>query len=353
MKVTNFKQYCIGHEKSIRDTFKRMDNEGNKFVLVQDELGSIVGIVTDGDLRRAIWASIPLDQNVLEITNKKFIYFSQKDDLKSIQDIFDSTNIRQIPIVDEGKLVEVIFKEKLDPISPEQSSETMSLPVVIMAGGKGTRLEPVTKVLPKPLIPINGKPIIQIIMDEFNKFGMKEFTITLNDKGKMIKAYFYDHDLDYNIRYTEEDIPLGTAGALRLLPEHLDGPIMVTNCDIIIKSDYQSLYKFHYQRKNALTLVGSMQHYTIPYGICEIENGGDLLSIHEKPQYDFLTNTGLYIIEREAIELIPKDKYFDMTDLISLLKEQGFCVGVYPVSEKSWIDIGQWEEYRKALDALT
>jgi NDP-sugar pyrophosphorylase family protein len=143
---------------------------------------------------------------------------------------------------------------------------------------------------------------------------------------------------------------MGTAGALIFLKGKLKDSFFVSNCDILIKSDYGDILKFHQQRKNALTLVGSMQHYKIPYGVCEIDNGGELINIREKPEYDFLSNTGLYLLEPDVLALIPDDTYFDMTNLIKKVKSRGLKVGLFPISEKSWVDVGQWEEYRKVID---
>ena len=176
-----------------------------------------------------------------------------------------------------------------------------------------------------------------------------DFFISLNDKGRMIKAYFHDYDLGYRINYLEEDKPLGTAGALKYLEGRLDVSFFVSNCDIIIHTDYGSVYEFHKKGSYELTLVGSMQQYTIPYGVCEIDNGGVLKAIQEKPQYDFLVNTGLYLLEPTILQYIPENEYFDMTDLIRAVQYNGLKVGVFPVSEKSWIDIGQWNEYNSVV----
>lgn len=221
-----------------------------------------------------------------------------------------------------------------------------------MAGGKGARLDPFTRILPKPLIPFGNDPVIKVIMDEFGKFGMNDFYISLNDKGRMVKAYFHDHDMDYRIEYIEEDKPLGTAGALKCLDGKMDGTFFVSNCDIIIQADYVSIFDFHKKGSYDLTLVGSMQQYTIPYGICDIDNGGVLKGIREKPEYDFLVNTGLYLLEPAIPQYIPENEYFDMTDLIKKIQDNGLKVGVFPISEKSWIDVGQWAEYKNTIKEL-
>ncbi len=188
-------------------------------------------------------------------------------------------------------------------------------------------------------------------MKEFELFSINNFFITINHKAEMIKAYFHESSVSFTINYIEESKPLGTAGALALLPE-IDKPFFVSNCDIIIKSDYSDIYDFHIKGEFAMTLVASMQHHTIPYGVCGLDKKGELESIKEKPEYDFLINTGMYVINPDVIKYIPKNKYFDMTDLINTLKDKNKKIGVFPISEKSWIDIGQWAEYRKSVNRL-
>lgn len=222
-----------------------------------------------------------------------------------------------------------------------------------MAGGKGTRLDPFTRILPKALIPVGEKPVIEIIMDEYARYGMKNFHISVNSKSKMIKAYFGDQDSDYNISFIDEDKPLGTAGALRFLKDKFDNPFFVSNCDIIVRNNYYDILQFHKDGRYDLTVVGSMQHRTIPYGVCKFENGGLLKSIQEKPEYDFLVNTGMYLLNPHILRYIPENTYFDMTELINVLQKKAHKVGVYPVSEKSWVDIGQLTEYRTTIRELT
>jgi len=206
--------------------------------------------------------------------------------------------------------------------------------------------------LPKPLIPIGDKPIIDIIMDKFSQQGVKEFYITINHKHRMIKSYFEEVNTKYTIHYIEEKEPLGTAGSLKLLKGKIKDPVLVTNCDIIINADYSEVVDFHNLNNYDMTIVGSFRHYTIPYGICEIENGGILKAITEKPEYDFLVNTGMYILKNKAIDLIPDNKLFHITDLVKSLKDDKGRIGIFPVSEKSWVDVGQWEEYKKAIEKL-
>ena len=223
-----------------------------------------------------------------------------------------------------------------------------------MAGGKGTRLDPVTKVLPKPLIPIGDKSIIKIIIDRFCEYGIKKFYITLNYKSRMIKAFFEDLNSSlkskYNIVYIDEIKPLGTGGSLKLLQNKIQGPFFVSNTDILIEADYSEILKFHIENKNDITLVASIKNFDIPYGVCEIENGGTLLKIREKPEFSFLVNTGMYIVNSDMIRIIPRNQLYHLTHLMEDVKARKGKVGVYPISDKSWIDIGEWEKYRKALE---
>jgi NDP-sugar pyrophosphorylase family protein len=211
------------------------------------------------------------------------------------------------------------------------------------------RLNPFTKILPKPLMPIGEKPIIEIIINRFFDYGCKDFYLSLNYKSNIIKAYFSDFEHEYKINYILENKPLGTAGSLHLLKNMIKKTFFVSNCDILIEADYADILKFHYQRKNKITLVSSMKNFTIPYGVCEIQNGGILKNIREKPEYDFLVNTGMYVVEAAVLADIPKNQFYNITELINDYLKKGEKVGVYPVSEKSWIDMGQFEALQETL----
>ena len=234
----------------------------------------------------------------------------------------------------------------------EKPLRTIDLPVVIMAGGKGTRLDPFTKILPKPLMPIGDKTVVEMIIESFVEYGIKLFYLSVNYKSKIIKSYFEELNPPYRVEYIYEDKPLGTAGSLKTLYGKLNGSLLVTNCDIIVKTDYADLVDFHFENKNDITLVASLKNYNIPYGVCEIENGGLLTRIMEKPEFNFLVNTGMYVLQAETLELIPDNELFHITHLIETVKEKGGRIGVFPISENAWIDTGQWAEYKKALQQL-
>ncbi|MFW9972731.1 MAG: nucleotidyltransferase family protein, partial [Candidatus Odinarchaeota archaeon] len=345
------KKFIVKSDKSIRNSMKILDKGGQGFIAICKN-NKILGIVTDGDIRRAILRGIDLNTKIEEIANKDFISISDSTTENDIESIFRNTKARHIPVLKDGKLTGLIFEEdfyqKKQKFLPKRKK--ISLPVVILAGGSGSRLNPFTRILPKPLMPIGEKPIIEIIMDRFAEFGMTRFYISVHYKARMIKAYFEDLKSNYKISYLDEEKPLGTAGSLKLLEGKIKSTLFISNCDIIIKADYLDIYRFHKKSKYSLTLVGSIQYLRIPYGICKIENGGILKTITEKPEYDFLVNTGFYLIEPNILKFIPENYCFDMIDLINILKNKGKKIGVYPISEKSWIDIGQLDKYKNEIE---
>jgi len=354
MKMKDNAKYIVPASSNIRTAAKKMDEGGIGFIAIVDSEEKIKGIVTDGDFRRAVLNGIDLRDSVLSITNKNYKYLRKGYSEREALDYFTRDVVECLPVLENEKVVDVILGFDLackkDIELPKK--QKLDLPVVIMAGGKGTRLDPVTRILPKALIPIGEKTIIEIIMDEYARHGMNHFYISVNYKGKMIKAYFEDNENGYHIEYISESKPLGTIGALRYLAGKIDKSFFISNCDIIIKNDYSSILKFHREGKYDLTLVGSLHHQIIPYGVCSFENGGLLKSIEEKPEHDFMVNTGMYLLNPDMLTFIPENRYFDVTDLIAIMQKMGHRIGVYPVSEKSWIDVGQWKEYKKAISEL-
>lgn len=350
--LSDIKHYKVFAGLTIRESIKKLDETGIGFIVVVDHSDKVLGVVTDGDFRRAVLTGISLETPISGITNSNFISINAGYTKEELENVF-LNDIAQVPVIKNGELREIILRQNLPIISNENSTlQKLEIPVVIMAGGKGTRLEPFTHIMPKPLIPIGNKPIIEIIIERFAEFGIHEFYISLNYKANMIKAYFEELPIAKSIHYIIENSPLGTAGALKKLKGIIRSTFIVSNCDIIIKSDYSKIVDFHKAGKYDLTLVASMHHYTIPYGVCYIENGGDLKEISEKPEYDYLINTGMYILEPDVIDYIPEDTFYHITHLIDTLKKNNRRVGVYPVYEKSWIDVGQWEEYKNAIKYL-
>lgn len=345
--MKDYKKLLIKTNCNIKEALKAIDEGSLRIVFVVNNKEQIIGSVSDGDVRRWILNGGDLGQNISNVMNKNPKYINSNCTKNKAKDILHKYSINVLPIINEkNKIIDIITWEELFEDKKIKYNQ-IELPVVIMAGGKGTRLDPFTRILPKPLIPIGKKAMIEVIMDEYAKFGMKHFYLSINHKGKIIRAYLDDQESDYSFEYITENKPLGTAGALKHLEGKIDSAFFVSNCDIIIKDDYSKIYDFHTNGNYDLTLVASMQHHTVPYGVCEIENGGELKNIVEKPQYDFLVNAGMYLLNSDILRYIPRNQIFHITQLIDKLKKNDHKVGVYPVSEKSWIDVGQWREYFK------
>lgn len=351
--MINIDNYIINCDFTIKQAMKSLDAGGIGFLCIYKD-DKVFGVITDGDIRRAILNEVPLGNIVGEITNTAFFSLNEYYEKEEVNKLFKYTHIKHIPVINSSQqLIEIITEETFYNIKITKKQKKIDAKVVIMAGGKGTRLMPFTKIIPKPLIPIGDKSMLEIIMNKYNEYNIYDFYISVNYKASMIKAYFEDIDHQYSIKYVEEDKPLGTAGALKFLENEFDKPFFVANCDIVIKADYDTIYDFHINGKYDITLVASMQNYKIPYGICEIKKGGELKAIKEKPEYNFLVNTGMYILSPSILKYIPENEFFHITHLIEIVKFKGGKIGVYPVSEKSWIDIGQMDEYKKNLDILT
>jgi dTDP-glucose pyrophosphorylase len=348
------KKLLIENNISIIEALKLLDETADKVLFVVADKNTLLGALTDGDIRRYILSGRSLEDTITEVYNKdpKTI-FEKEYSQEAARKILLKYKISLVPIInEENELMDIVswdklFAEKSNKII--RKAKKIKIPVVIMAGGKGTRLDPFTKILPKPLIPIGDKPIIEVIMDKFHKCGMEDFYITLNHRSKMVKAYFEEFKTKYKVTYIDEDKPLGTAGGMKYLPSKIIGPIFVSNSDIIIEEDYRKILKFHKDNKNEITIVASVKNYNIPYGVCEIENGGMLRKISEKPNFNFLVNTGMYIVNASALSVIPEGEFYHITQLIEDVKDKGKKIGVFPISEQSWIDIGEWEKYKEVL----
>ena len=339
---------------TIRQAMKKLNQSGEKSLVIINKNKVLLGTLSDGDLRKAILSGAKMKDSIDSCYQSNPTVLKENHyNLNEAKKIFTQNKFDLIPVVDErGVLIKILFWENLFNDSKLANKVFLDASVVIMAGGKGTRLEPFTKILPKPLIPIHDKPIIEHIADRFKAIGCSDFLLTINYKSKILKAYFEEVKSNYNIKFYEEKKPLGTAGSLHYLDGRFKEPFFVTNCDIIIDADYSSIYQFHCENEFDITLVASTKEYIIPYGTCELDKSGHLLRLNEKPNFELLINTGFYVFNPNILKLIPKGEFFHVTQLIEKAKEQGKRVGIYPVDEDSWTDVGQWTEYKKALDTL-
>lgn len=332
------------------NALKLMDAIERKLLIVCD--GALfIGVLSIGDIQRAIINKISLDEPVEHYMRKDFIYAKTGDSIEDIKYIMKRERIECMPIVDEnGLLKRVLEWDEIFSESPA-ADNVLNLPVVIMAGGKGERLKPLTNFFPKPLIPVSQKTIIEEIMDRFVSFSCNRFYLSVNYKAELISEYFNNlSNENYHISYIKEDTPSGTAGSLALLKGQIYTTFFVSNCDILVEADLASLVKYHKDNNNAATMVSAVKDYSIPYGILETSSNGELTEIKEKPEIVYQVNAGLYVLEPIVFDYIKENEFLNITDLMLKLKENGMTVGVFPVSEKSWKDMGNWSEYLKMIN---
>lgn len=349
--IEKLNKLCIPKSLSVFSALKRMDEQKRKLLIVVDNDNSFYRLLSIGDIQRAIIGNIDLSTSVDKILRSETKVALVTDDVELVKQAMRERRIEFMPILGVNKeIIDVLFWEDLFPKEIVREREQLNLPVVIMAGGKGTRLAPLTHVLPKPLIPIRQKSMLEDIMDQFVAVGCHDFYISVNYKAEMIKYYMSSlHNSDYNLSYFQEDMPLGTAGSLHLLKDRIKDTFFVSNCDILIDQDYSDIIRYHRERQNEITLVAVLKEYYIPYGTLETKENGRLKSITEKPNLVFKINAGFYVLEPHLIKEIPCGEFYHITDLIGKLKKEGRNIGVFPVSEGAWTDVGNWEEYMHCI----
>ena len=323
-----------------------MDAANCKLLIVTSVDDSFYGLVSIGDIQRAIIKNVPLSESVSKILREDIIVAHANDDLQMVKQRMKTRRNEFMPVINkEKRVIEVIFWNDL--FEEKRIKANIDLPVVVMAGGRGTRLKPLTNVIPKPLIPVSEKTIIEDIMDRFVDHGCHDFYLSVNYKADLIRYYFDQlKNFNYHISFFQEEKPLGTAGSLSLLKGKIEKTFFVSNCDILIDEDYSEILKYHQTNKNEITLIAALMHYPIPYGTLETSQDGLLNALTEKPELNFKINSGMYVIEPKLLEEIPENTFFHITQLIENVLSREGKVGVFPVSEKSWKDVGSLSEYR-------
>lgn len=349
-KKNKINQIKLPLNSSLLDALRKMDKTYKRLLLIFNG-DEFINVLSIGDIQRAIIQNKSLDTPITDILRKETRLAKSGDTMDSIKAQMLQFKAECMPVVDdENNLIDVFFWEEFFTENQRSSIEDLKLPVVIMAGGQGSRLKPLTNVFPKPLLPIGEKTIIEEIMDRFLKVGCNQFFISVNYKAETIKHYFSElNSKDYLIDYFQEERPLGTAGSLFLIKDKIQSTFFVSNCDIIIEEDYSEILKYHKGNNNELTIVSALKHYPIPYGTIKTIEGGILQELIEKPDLTFQINSGFYILEPHLLNEIPENEFFHITTLIENILKRVGRVGVFPVSEGSWKDIGTWEEYMNLI----
>lgn len=338
MKVSNF---LANPNITVSEAMQKLDANSGGTLFLTDTDEKLVACITDGDIRRYLLSGGKMDGEVVKAANLHPRYARSIDEARSL---FHKKKLVAIPIVDEDMKVVDIYS---DSEGVEKVKASLHVPVVINAGGKGTRLAPYTKVLPKPLIPVGDLPILEHIMNEYQSYDCTDFHIIVNYKRDLMKAYFADNEQQYNITWYDEDKPLGTGGGLSLLKGVFKDTFFFANCDALLTADYESMLKFHKENGNAITMICAYKNINIPYGVVDMGVNGVIEGMREKPLLSFLTNTGIYIVEPSVVERMIDGEAIGFPDIVERERQKGHKVAVYPVSENDWMDMGQIPELEK------
>jgi dTDP-glucose pyrophosphorylase len=343
--MRNWRDILVRPDASIRDTVKVIDERSMQIALVVDAEDRLLGTVTDGDVRRGLLKGVPLTEVVSRIMNANPTIARPGQDRDCVLQLMQSKHLHHIPIVSEhGRVVGL---EVLNDLMLRSRDNW----VVLMAGGQGSRLRPLTESTPKPLLKVGNKPIMETILETFIEHGFRRFFFAINYKADMFRAYFRDGARwRVDIAYLMEAKPLGTAGALSLLPERPAKPMLVMNADLLTKVSFSHLLDFH-QSHGAIATMGIREYdFQVPYGVVRIDNHR-IVGIDEKPTHRFFVNAGMYVLEPSVLDLVSADTYLDMPSLFERVIARGDEAAVFPIREY-WLDIGRFEDFDLAQRSL-
>ena len=342
----NINKILISQSDTIFNAMKKMNMTGHICLLVIDKSKKLKGIISDGDIRRNLLKENNLKKKIYTIFNKKYFFLKKKQKLTDKMKNFIIRNKHMIiPVVNQKNIPISYISHKIEFKNKHKEFEKNQ--ILIMAGGVGTRMRPFTEILPKPLVPLKGKPMILNIMDNFKKYNFNNFTITLNKKEKILDIFINQFKNNYTFDFFKETKPLGTAGCLKKM--NFKNDFFLTNCDTYININLQNLLKFHKSSKSLITMVASIKSLNLSFGECVLDKNGKLKKILEKPKKNFLTNTGLYIIRPDIKRYLPRKNNFGMDEVISSALKYKKKIGVFPIPNNDWKDTGNWMDYLNTL----
>lgn len=340
--MKNYKNISLSPNSTIREALKIIDSGAMKIAIVVDEHEKLLGTVTDGDIRRGLLGTLGLEDAIEPIIFKTPTVCTIDDTKEKILEIAVEKKLYQIPIVDhDGKLVGIEEVDEL--LKPKHKNNK----VVLMVGGLGTRLRPLTEHIPKPMLKVGNKPILETIILNFKKYGFTEIILSVSYKSEIIEHYFGDgSNFGVNIKYVHEDKRMGTAGALSLIREKLNEPFFVMNGDLLTNINFEHLHDFHIANNCMGTMCVREYDFQVPYGVVNIKDS-KILSIEEKPTHKFFVSAGIYMLSPDVLKYIPEDEFYDMPTLFEKLISEKQNAISFPLREY-WLDIGQIDEYKKA-----
>ncbi len=333
-------EIIISDSTSLMNAMRKMDEIGRKLLIVVKD-SRFLSLISLGDIQRAIIKNIELNSPVSVISRKINVVGNPENSTNEIRQMMVNIRAEFLPIIDpKGNIVRVYFWNDFFDTQSIANKVPLNNKVIIMAGGLGTRVQPFTNVIPKPLLPVNGRSFLEEIIHRFAFYSIKDFHISVNYKADLIKFYMNSLNLPFNINFFTEETPRGTIGSVAGLKGRFNEAFFVSNCDILIDTDYSEIVNYHTSNKFDITLVAAVLSNKSEYGTLTTGEMGELISLQEKPNINYKINTGMYLIEPDLIDLIPTEGIFHVTDLIELVRTRGGRVGVFPVSERSWRDYG-------------
>tara|TARA_Y100000590_G_scaffold448450_1_gene585137 strand:- start:5881 stop:6930 length:1050 start_codon:yes stop_codon:yes gene_type:complete len=338
MKSFEIKEICLYQNNTINHVIAALNKGGKKIVLIIDKKNRLIGTISDGDLRRAFIRGKTLNSKISSVFNRKPYFIKKLVSTKKLKSLMFEKKVNNIPLVDnKRKIIDLINLEDL-----EKNYKKNNL-VIIMSGGKGQRLQPLTNNTPKPLLKVNKKPIIEHIINQAKEDGFINFVLSINYLGHKIKKYFKNGSkLGVNITYIEEKKPLGTAGSITILKKKIDKPVIVINGDVFTKLNFSNFMSFHINTHSKATVGVKLHEYKNPYGVVNINKDGDIKKIIEKPSNISFVNAGIYILDKSVIKKL-KIKHLDMTDLLQDLINKKIKINAFPIHEE-WSDIGNKQD---------
>ena len=340
--MKNIQNIKLGINSTIKEALQIIDNGSMQIALVVDDRDKLIGTLTDGDIRRGLLKGLDLNSFIESIIFKTPTIAKITDTKEDILKIALSKKLHQIPIVDNyGKIIGIQEIEEL--IKPKEKINK----VILMVGGLGTRLRPLTENTPKPMLKVGNKPILQTIVEKFAEYGYTNIVMCVNYKSHIIQDYFGDgSEFGVNIEYIFEEQRMGTAGALSLLKEKPTEPFFVMNGDLLTNVNFEHLHDFHIANNSMGTMCVREYDFQVPYGVVNIKNS-KILSIEEKPTHKFFVSAGIYMLSSDILEYIPKNQFYDMPTLFEKIISENKNAISFPLREY-WLDIGRMEEYKKA-----
>lgn len=341
--MRNWRDTLVSPQAPMIDSLRALNESALQICLVVDSGQRLLGTVTDGDIRRGILRGLPLETPVAEVMNLNPFSIQADVDRGQRQALLKVKGIHQVPLVDSAG--RVVGLETVDDLLATEACRDNW--VVLMAGGEGQRLRPLTDDIPKPLLPVGSKPILETIIDSFIDSGFRKFFLSVNYKAELVERHFGDgSSRGVEIRYLREDTKLGTAGALALLPERPSAPIFVMNGDILTNVEFANVLNFHHDHNAVATMCVREYVFEVPYGVVDLDDH-HLVRIDEKPLVSNFVNAGIYVLSPEALDLVPKDGMFNMTQLFERCIENGKECVAFPIREY-WVDVGQIGDFRRA-----